>query len=71
MAEEFALLLTHVERRAEARLSELKSLLAEREAARRVEREREAAAASLHKLKTARRKAVGVSGAFPSRGARE
>jgi hypothetical protein len=71
MAEEFALLLTHVERRAEARLSELKALLAERGAARRVERARETAEASLHKLKTVRRKAVGVSGASTSRGARE
>lgn len=71
LAEEFVLLLTHAERRAETKLSELQALLAEREAARRVERAREAAEASLHKLKTTRRRAVGVSGASPSRGSRE
>jgi hypothetical protein len=71
MADEFALLLTHVERRPEARLGELKALLAEREAARRVERGRDAAEASLHKLKTIRRRAVGVAGAAPARGTRE
>jgi hypothetical protein len=71
MAEEFALLLAHAERRPEARLSELTALLAERAAAWRVERAREAAEVSLHKLRTSRRRAVGMSGAAPTPGARE